>query len=193
MIVHPARALTRLLALVTLPILGLAAAAFAIAAVLGGRTTADLADAVQLTAAWQEVGAFLRDTAPQGGSTVLLAAGGAILGGLLLLVGALAPAKERELPLKTDGDLTVRRRPLAAAARALAGQPHGVTGTKARVRTTRVGRRGRLRLRVWRSPRVESHPVRDTIEGRLAPLTDAFPVRSRVAVRVGNSRKRRIS
>lgn len=193
MIVHPARALTRLIALILLPVLGLVSAAFAVAAIVGGNTARDLADASQLTAGWREVTGFLGGTASDGGTTVLVAAGGTLLVGLILLVGALAPARERELALKGDADLTIRRRALRTAASTLAGRPAGTTSTKVRLRTRRLRRGGRLRVEASRSPNVPSAPVKQSLSERIAPLASAFALRAKTTSRVGKSRKRRIA
>lgn len=193
MIVYPARALTRLLALVVLPVLGLVSLGFALAAILGSSTARSLAESAQLTAAWREVGTFLSDTAPAGGQTVLLAAAGALLAGIVLLIGALAPARDREVPLTGDGDLTVRRRALRSAAASLAGDVRGTTDTKVRLRTRRLRSGGRLRIAATRSPRAEAAPITHTLKERIAPIADAFALRTKVSARVGKSRKSRIA
>lgn len=193
MIVLPARALTRLLALVLLPLLGLVAAAFASAAIAGGANARSLADTAQLTQAWREVGTFLENTAPAGGTTVLVAAAGALLIGIILLIGALAPARERELALKDDRDLSIRRRALRSAFVAQAGSARGTTATKVRLRTRRLRRGGRLAVRATRSPRAEAAPIKQSLSARIEPLAAAFALRAKVSSRVGKSRKSRIA
>lgn len=191
MIVVPARALTRLVALVVLPVLGLVAAAFAVAAIAGGSSARSLAESVQLTAAWREVGTFLSETAPSGGTTVLVAAAGAVIGGIVLLIGALAPARERELRLGGDPDTTVRRRALRGAIASLAGSARGTTGTRVRLRTRRLRSGGRLRVTATRSPRAQADPIRQALDERVAPLAAAFSLRTKITARVGRSRKSR--
>lgn len=191
MIVHPSRALTRLVALILLPVLGVVALAFAVAAVIGGGAARSLADSAQLTSAWRSVGTFLAETAPDGGSTVLIAAAGAVLAGLVLLIGALAPAKDRELRLSGDSRLTIRRRALRSAAASLAGTARGTTSTKVRLRTRRLRSGGRLRVTATRSPRAEARPIKQTLSERIEPLAKAFSLRSSVSSRVGKSRKSR--
>lgn len=191
MIVHPARALTRLLALVTLPLLALVALAFAVAAIIGGGSARSLAESTQLTAAWREVGTFLDRTAPAGGTTVLLAAAGAVLVGLVLLIGALAPARDREFTLAGEEDLRIRRRALRSAGVSLAGTARGTTSTSVRLRARRVRRGGRLKIVATRSPNADAAPIRNTLTERVAPLAAAFGLRTAVRTRVGRSRKSR--
>jgi hypothetical protein len=191
MIVYPSRALTRVVALLLLPVLGLVALAFAVAAVIGGDAARSVADSAQLTAAWRSVGTFLAETAPDGGSTALLAAAGAVLAGLVLLIGALAPAKDREIELRGEPHLTVRRRALRGAAASLAGTARGTTATKVRLRTRRLRSGGRLRVTATRSPRAEARPIKQTLSERIDPLANAFSLRSSVSSRVGKSRKSR--
>ncbi|MBJ7471377.1 MAG: hypothetical protein JHD16_08735 [Solirubrobacteraceae bacterium] len=193
MIVLPARALTRLIALIVLPVLGIAAAVAAVAAIVGGATARSLAEAAMLTDAWRQVGDFLDQTAPSGGSTVVLAAAGAVLGGVVLLIGALAPARERELTLDGDRELTIRRRALQGAAASLAGSVRDTTGAKVRVRTRRLRGGGRLRVRATQTPRGESSQITHTLAERVRPLATAFSLRLRVRSRTGTTRKSRIA
>lgn len=192
MIVHPARAITRLIALVLLPLLGLVSLAFAVAAIIGGSSARSFAHTTELTQAWREVGTFLSHTAPAGGNSVLLAGAGAVVVGLVLLVGALAPARDRELALD-DRDLTIGRRALRNAASSLAGAPRGTTDTKVRLKTRRLRSGGRLRVTATRSPRAQAAPIKQALGERVGPLATAFSLSTKITTRVGKSRKSRIA
>lgn len=101
--------------------------------------------------------------------------------GLLLLVGVLAPRRERVVQLDTTeaGRLATRRRPLAQAAEALALQQRGVTGVRAKVRTSRWGR-GKLTLRASRRPDMDPAEVESRAGGAVKPLAEAFHLGLRV-------------
>ena len=192
MIVHLSRGLNRLLALVVLPLLGLVALAFAVAAVAGESSARSLADSTRLTDAWSEVGTFLRETAPQGETVVVLAGAGAVLLGLVVLIAALAPARERELHLKDgDPDLGIRRRALRAALVSRTGRVRGVTGVKVRLRPRRRKVGGTVRIRATRTPRGDAKAIAATYTERVAPLADAFGLRTKVTSSEGSSRSAR--
>lgn len=192
MIVHLARGLTRLLALVVLPLLGLVALALALAAVAGEGAARSAAAGTGLTDAWDEVGRFLAETAPRGGSVVLLAGAGAIVLGLVLVVAALVPTRERELRLRDGGpDLAIRRRALRAALSSRVGRVRGVTGSRVRLKPRRRRVGGTVRVRATRTPRADAAAVRGGLEERLAPVTGAFGLRTKISSSVGSSRRER--
>ncbi len=116
-----------------------------------------------------------------------LAGLGAILIGLLLLVGALWPRRERLVALEggEGGRLAARRRALADVARALAEQSREVTGAKVRVRPRRRGRGGRLDVQALHSRSAEPGEVGREATSSLEPLTEAFSLKARVRPRLG--------
>jgi hypothetical protein len=186
-----ARALVRLLAFLLLALLALAGLAAAVFSIQSGTAALSYANGLSLVGgpdARDTVGSFLDGV--EGGSNGLLVAlsgAAAVLLGLLLLAGLLAPSRERVVTLaRTEGfgRLAARPRPLAQAATALAEQVHGVTAARASVRP---GRRagGTLSVRADHPRPVDDDEVRRGIEDRLRPLTEPFGLRARVQTRVG--------
>lgn len=186
------RGLTRLVTFALLAILaacGLAIAIFSI----GWSRTGDfnlpgLARLVHLGDLRHQVGELLHDLAgpgPVAGITVLCGLAALALG-LLLLVGALWPRRERLVILdrNEEGTLAARRRVLGRVVSALAEQTRGVTATKVKVRP---GRRsgGRLAVRADHSRTQQPEDLRDRTLLALAPLTEAFGLRARVQPRLG--------
>jgi hypothetical protein len=110
---------------------------------------------------------------------------------LLLLVGVLAPRRERlvQLDATEAGRLATRRRPLAQAAEALALQQRGVTEVRARVRTSRWGP-GKLTLRTSRRRDVDRAEVESRAEEAVKPLAEAFHLGLRVRTRPGEGAAR---
>jgi hypothetical protein len=190
-IVFLSRAVTRVVAFVVLPLLAVVAVAIAVAATIGENRTRDLADQSGLTDAWREVGPFLDRTAPSGDTAAVLAAIGAVLLGVVLLIGALAPTRERELPLADGTDLRIRRRALRSALQSLTGRVLGTTAAKVRVRPRRHRAGGRLDVQVTRTPRADPDAIRATLDERLGPLAGAFALRTKVRSAVGRSRRAR--
>lgn len=191
------RALARLVTFVLLVVLatcGLAIAIFSI----GWSRTGDfnlpgLARLVHLGDLRDQVGELLHDLAgpgPVAGITALCGLG-ALAAGLLLLVGALWPRRERLVILERseEGTLAARRRVLARVASALAEQTRGVTAAQVKVRPGRR-RGGQLAVRADHSHTQEPQDVRQRTQLALAPLTDAFGLRARVQPRLGQHRRR---
>lgn len=191
------RAVARLATFVLLAVLavcGLAIAVFSI----GWSRTGDfnlpgLARLVHLGDLRDQVGELLHDLAgpgPVAGITVLCGLG-ALGVGLVLLVGALWPRRERLVVLEAseEGTLAARRRVLGRVAGALAEQTRGVTATKVKVRPGRW-RGGRLAVRADYSRTQEPRDVRQRTQLALAPLTEAFGLRARVQPRLGQHRRR---
>jgi len=184
-----ARLLVRLLSfllLVLLALAGLMLAVFSIGTGTSGPSLGGLASLLRL--------ADLRDTVAtwwgqlEADGPVAVVAGlcglGAIVLGLVLLVGLLVPRRERLVKLASDGNGTVaaRRRPLGQAAGTLVEQTRGVTDTKVRVQP---GRRsgGRLRVRASRPRAAEAAQVRGAALEHLRNLTDPFELKARVDVK----------
>jgi hypothetical protein len=192
MIVYLSRGITRLVALLALPLLGLAALAFAVAAIIGESRARDLADSLYLTEGWARVGTFLETVAPRGESVVVASAAGAVVLGLVLVIAALVPTRERELHLK-DGDpaLGIRRRALRNALQSRTGRVRGVTGATVRLKPRRRRVGGTVRVRATRTPRGDAKAIAAVYDERLAPVADAFGLRTRVSSTVGSSRRAR--
>jgi hypothetical protein len=168
------------------------ALAFAVAAVAGESSARSLADTTRLTDAWQEVGTFLTDVAPRGETVVAASAAGAIVLGLLLVIAALVPTRERELHLKDgDPDLGIRRRALKNALQSRVGRVRGVTAVRLRLRPRRRKVGGTVRVSATRTPRGDGDAIATAYRERLAPITDAFGLRAKIASSVGSSRKAR--
>lgn len=183
------RALVRLLAFVLLVVLAavglaVAIAAFDPSAVLGFLGLPDLRDVVE---------GFYDDLEAPGPVALAsaLAGGGAILLGLVLLVGLLVPRRERLVALdETDhGQLAARRRPLAQIATHLAEQTRGVTDAKTKVKPARRGG-GRLRVRADRPRNTQGAEVDQAVSTSLEALTGPFKLKARVRTRVGESGSR---
>ncbi|WP_051471190.1 hypothetical protein [Patulibacter minatonensis] len=191
MIVFVSRAVTRVVAFVALPVLAVVAVLVAVAATVGENQSRKLADQSGLTDAWREVGPFLDRTAPSGDTAAVLAAIGAVLLGIVLLIGALAPSREREVPLADGADLRIRRRALRGALQSLTGRVLGTTGAKVRLRPRRRRAGGRLVVQVTRTPRADPDAIRATLDERLGPLAGAFALRTKVRTAVGRSRRAR--
>lgn len=170
--------------LVVVAALGLGAL---VLAVTGGSVASDLG----LPAVREAVGSFLAD-AEAGRAAAVAAAAGAIVVGLLLLVGLLAPARERLVVVDegTAGRLAARRRALEQVAQALVARARGVSGVKARIRAPRRGRGGRLTV-------VASHPLTTAAsdaeraaESAVNQLAEGFGLRVHVHARPGEGRGR---
>lgn len=192
MIVFLARGVARLVALVVLPLLGLVALAFAVAATIGENASKDLADSTGLTGLWGDVGRFLQTTAPSGDTAAVAGGAGAVVLGLLLVVATLVPRRERELHL-ADGDPTlgIRRRALRNALASRTGRVRGVTSDRVRLKPRRRRTGGTVRVLATRTPRGDRQAIAATYDERLKPVAQAFGLRTKVQSRVGSSRRAR--
>jgi hypothetical protein len=184
-----ARVVVRVVAfalLVLLALGGLALAVFSINTGTTGASLGRLASLLQLPDVRDAVGSWLDRMEADGPIAVIaaLCGVGAVLFGLLLLVGLLVPRRERLIVMARDddGELAVRRRPLAQVSQALAEQVSGVTEARAKARPRRRGG-GRLRMRVARGPSADPGSVRAEVAGRLTELTEPFGLATRVDVR----------
>jgi ABC-type multidrug transport system fused ATPase/permease subunit len=191
------RAVTRLVTLVLLAVLSVCGSAIAIFSIGWSRTgdfnLPGLARLAHLGDLRDQVGELLHDLAGPGpvAAIAVLCGLGALAVGLLLLMGALWPRRERLVILDRgdEGTLAARRRALARVASALAEQTRGVTATKVRVRPGRW-RGGRLAVRADHSRIQQPHDVRRHTQLARAPLTEAFGLRARVQPRLGKNRRR---
>ena len=179
------RALVRLLGFLLLIALALVGLGFALAALLGDEL------GVQLEGS--EVSRWLERL--EGDGTQVLEAvigGGMVLLGLLLLIGALAPRRERRAVLEQGehGTLDARRRPLTQMFTALAERTRGVTHAKAKLRLGRRPRHGRLVVRAERPRTTESAAVRESVRSDVGELAAAFGLKTRVQATLGRRGRR---
>ncbi len=184
------RALARLvtvLVLAALALAGLAGAIFAIGSGDGDLSLPGLLRLVEAPAGRDEVAQLLDAVEADGPTAVSSALGGAaaVVAGLLLLVGLLAPRRERLVHLERpeEGPIDARRRPLAAVARSLAEQPREVHAARARVRPRRRGTGGRLRVSADHARSRPADQVSTHVREQLLPLTESFPLRLQVRTR----------
>jgi hypothetical protein len=185
------RLLTRVLAflvLLALALAGLAAAAFSVQGDKETLSYDNLASLSGLPQARDVIAGWFAQIGADGPLAIiaLLCGLGAVLLGLLLLLGVLVPRRERLVLLeqREAGALHTRRRPLAGAARALAEQARGVTEAKVRARPRRRSG-GTLRIRADRTRQTDAAQARRAVEEQLKPLTEPFGLRARVVSRVG--------
>jgi hypothetical protein len=144
---------------------------------------------LHLPAVRDHVDSFLHQVTAPGPTAglALLCGVGAILLGLLLLIGLLAPRRQRLVVLERDGKqgtLAARPSPLRDMAAALAKSAPGATA----VTRPRLHRGGRLRsshltLTASRSRTQDPKQVERAIDERLQPLTEPFGVQRRIHVR----------
>ena len=183
------RAIARLVAfllLLALALLGLVVALVALLPSLG--------EGFGLVALRETTGSYLSELEAPGEIALvsLLSGLAAVLAGLLLLVGALAPGREPLVVAEEGGDgrLAARRRALAQMAESLVGGVSGVTGAKARVRPARKGRGGRLDVSASHTRNESAEEVERDATTALAPLADGFGLRTRVRLRVADAGQR---
>lgn len=190
------RALVRILAFVLLVVLAVAGLASAVFSIQGGTATLSLhylSGLVGLPSLRDTVGDFLGSLEASGPTAIvaLLAGLGAMLLGLALLAGLLVPRRERLVTLRDEdeGSIAARRRVLAQLGESLARGAGGVTEAKVRARPSRTGG-GRLAVRATRSRSAPPEEVRKRVEQALAPLTEPWELKARVATRLGQPRAR---
>jgi hypothetical protein len=184
------RALARLITLVWCLVLALGALALALFCVdpvfkLGSARPDRL---LSLPTVRQHVGRFLTQVATPGSVAILalICGVGAVAIGLLLLIGLLTPGRVRQAVLDDDaaGRLAARPRTLREMTRALAEQVAGATSIdRPKLRLSRRGRRGRVRIGATRSQTADAETVRSALTESLAPVTEPFHLSPRVRVR----------
>lgn len=191
-----ARALVRVLAFVLLVALAVAGLAVAVFSIQGGTSTLSLphlAKILHLSGLRDKVGPFLDSLAASGPVAIvaLLCGLGAVLLGVLLVAGLLAPRRERLVTLRDDeeGSIAARRRVLGHLGQSLAEGTRGVTEAKVRARPARF-RGGRLAVRATHSRTTSADDVRTRVAESLAPLTEPWDLKARVGVRLGEGRAR---
>lgn len=183
-----ARALVRLVSFVLLVVLalaGLTLAVFSISTGTTGPSLGGLADVLSLASLRDTIGSwFAQLEAPGSAAAIAAVCGlGAMLLGLVLLLGVLVPRRERLVTLDSgdQGVLAARRRPLARAATALVEQVRGVSEARVRVRPRRRAG-GRLVVRTSRARSADPDQVKAAASEQLRTLTDPFKLKARIAV-----------
>ena len=186
------RALARLVAfvlLVALALVGLFVAVFSIQGGDGPLSLPGLAEHVRLPSLEDTVGEYLAQLEVDGplAKRSALAGAGAVLAGLLLLLGVLVPRRERLVTFDGGdaGRIGARRRPLAALAEALAEQTRGVTEAKARVRPRGRLRSGRLHVTASHPRDYQDREIEERVLSAVSPLLEASALKPRVAARMG--------
>jgi hypothetical protein len=190
------RFIVRLLGFVLLVVLALLGGVVAIFSIEGGDTGLSipaLADLVSLPELGRTTDDFRAQLEADGPVATLSALGGlaAIVLGVVLIIGALLPTRERVLTLDDSeaGRLAARRRPLAQYATTLAERVDGVTNARVRAKPGRF-RRGILKVRADRTRPTKRRELCQRIEEALEPVIRAFGLRSRISTRVGEGSSR---
>ena len=188
------RAVARFVALVLFVALALAGLTAAVFTIQGGDrplSLPGLAQHLRLPDARDNVGDYLDRLEADGplASRSALAGTGAVVAGVLLLLGVLAPRREGTVVFDEgedgSGSLAARRRTLAGAAEALAEQARGVTAAKADVRPAGRLRKGRLRVRVAHARNQQQREIEERVLSAVSPLVEAARLEPRVEAKVG--------
>ncbi len=192
------RALARMVGaiwMVVLALFGLAVAMYCFDAVIRlGSARPDRL--LHLPSVRDHVGRFLDQvTAPGPNAGLALLCGlGAMLLGILLLIGLLGRRKERLVILDQDaqtGVIAARRRPLGEMARALAEPARGATSiNRPKFALSRHGTRGTLKVNATRTRTTDPRELQAAVEQAVQPITEPFGLQPRVRVRLGESGKR---
>ncbi len=199
MIVLALRALARAIAfllLVALAALGLATAIFSLQGNSNTLSLPRLAAHFRLPQLEDIAGDYLSSLERSGPTAWISVGAGAAAAalGLLVLVGELAPRRERVLVL--DGEegstLAARRRPLTQIAAALAEQERGVSLAKTRVRSSRWRTGGGLRVTAFHPRNRAPNEIVTRVSGAVEPLANAFHLRTRVRPRLGERGRARV-
>jgi hypothetical protein len=187
------RVLARLIGgvwLLVLALLGLGIALYCLDALISlGSARPDRL--VHLVSVRGHVGRFLDQIAASGPTAglALLCGLGAMLLGILLLLGTVSRRQQHLAVLEHDsdtGDLAARPRTLREMTRALAQGARGATSVKRpKLALSRDGTRGRLSVKATHAsstdPQVLERAVRDAVQ----PISAPFALKPRVRVRLG--------
>jgi hypothetical protein len=144
----------------------------------------------------EHVGRFLDQVGAPGATAglALLCGLGAMLLGILLLIGILGRRKDRLVVLESDGQtgvIAARRRPLGQIVRALAEPVNGATSVKRpKFSLSRCGTRGKLKLNATRTRTTDPRELTTAMQTAVEPITEPFGLRPRVRVRLGESGNR---
>jgi len=191
MVLLAARGLARLLALLLTATLAVAGVLVAVFSIQGDDSTLSLPNLVDLVALddlHASVGGFLAALEADGPVAAVagLAGAGAIVLGLLLLVGVLARKRERLVVMRStaDGTIAARPRALGQVAEALGEQSRDVLRATARTKARRRGTGGRLRLTVFHAQSADGTAATTAGRDRVRALAESFALRVRVRDRV---------
>lgn len=186
------RAFSRLVAVLLLAALALAGAAVAVCSLASEGTFSLpwLAEQLGLPEARDEVGDFL-DTLEAPGAVALRsgAAGlGAIVVGVLLLMGAVWPRAQRLALLEhgENGTLGATRRALGRAVGSLVESVRGLSARRVRLRPRRRGVGARLDLRAMRPETLPEDEATRRADRALLPLAESFTLRPHIRTRTGS-------
>ncbi len=144
----------------------------------------------------RHVGRFLDQVAAPGSTAglALLCGLGAMLLGVLLLVGVAGRRKQRLVVLEHDrqtGAVAARTKPLREMAWTLAQQARGATSVKRpQLSLSRRGTRGRLTMNATRARTTEPQELKDAVVRAVEPISEPFNLKPRVRVRLGESGSR---
>lgn len=179
-----ARVLARLVGTVLLVILAVGGIVVAVFCIQGYEQTLSLphlASLLHLDDLRDTLGGWLESLEASGPDAALaaLCGLGAIALGLLLLIGALVPGRDRLLTVEEseEGRLTAQRRPAQKALESVAERPGDVLSARARIRPRRSGGGGRASLTLVRTKTRDESPRADRARADLADLEQSLELR----------------
>jgi hypothetical protein len=192
------RALARVVGaalMVVLALFGLGVAMYCVDALVGlGAARPDRL--LDLPGVRRTVGGFLNRLAAPGSTAglALLCGLGAMLLGVLLLVGILGRRRRRLVLLEENGDggiIAARTRPLQDMARALT-EPTRSAESAARIKLSRSrhGTQGTLLVLATRTSKTDPGELEIDVQKAVAPIAEPFRLKPRVQLRVGESGSR---
>ena len=142
------------------------------------------------------VGRFLDQVAAPGSTAglALLCGLGAMLLGILLLIGVVGRRRQRLAILEQQsqsGAIAARRRPLQDMACALAEPVRGATSVKrSKLALSRRGTRGKLKVIATRTSTTDARELEAAVQTAVEPITEPFHLNPRVRVRLGEAGSR---
>jgi hypothetical protein len=176
-----ARALARLVGTLLLIVLAVGGIVVAVFCIPGDEETLSLphlASLLHLDELRSTIGGWFEGLEASGPDAALaaLCGLGAIALGLLLLIGAIVPGRDRLLTLDEaeEGRLTAQRRPTQKALESLAERPGDVLAAKARVRPHRTGRGGRASLVLTKTKTTDETPRGERARADLQDLEQSL-------------------
>ncbi len=189
-LLHVIGRLLTFLLLVALAVAGLLVAIFVIDTGTTDLSLPHLARILDLPDLRDRVGDYLDQLERSGPTAKLSALAGllAIAAGVLLLLGAITPRRERLVVLAEgdDGRLAARKRPLTQVAEAETRSIRGLTDSKVRLRPSRSGHGGRIDVVGSRARTAAGKDVEKRVAQALQPLAEPFGMAPRVRTRTGD-------